>query len=155
MSSSTNNSKVVKLRSSEGEIFDVDEAVALRFETIKKLLEECDANDVIPVPEVKGKTLSKIMEWCKKHTVGGEATEEEALNTWDAEFFKDETILVDLILAANYLNIKDLLDQSTTVIAEKIKDFAPEQVRKLFNIENDFTPEEEAKIRQEYSWTFL
>jgi S-phase kinase-associated protein 1 len=28
----------------------------------------------------------------------------------------------------------------------------PEEIRKTFNIQNDFTPEEEAQIREENKW---
>ncbi|CAN0923060.1 SKP1-like protein 4 [Linum grandiflorum] len=30
----------------------------------------------------------------------------------------------------------------------------PEEIRKTFNIKNDFTPEEEAEVRRENQWAF-
>lgn len=33
-----------------------------------------------------------------------------------------------------------------------IKGKTPEEIRKTFNIENDFTPEEEEQIRKENEW---
>jgi len=33
-----------------------------------------------------------------------------------------------------------------------IKGKTPEQIRKTFNIQNDFTPEEEEAVRQENKW---
>ncbi|MCH86220.1 SKP1-like protein 1A [Trifolium medium] len=38
--------------------------------------------------------------------------------------------------------------------AYMIKDKTPEEVRTIFNIVNDFSPEEEAKIREENKWAF-
>lgn len=64
-----------------------------------------------------------------------------------------ETIL-HLILAANYLNFEGLLNLASQTVADYIKDKQPEEVRKIFNIENDFTPEEEEEIRKENAWTF-
>ncbi|GKF57983.1 SKP1-like protein 1A isoform X1, partial [Tanacetum coccineum] len=57
--------------------------------------------------------------------------------------------------AANYLNIKILLDLTCqTVVADMIKGKTPEEIHKTFNIKNDFTPEEEEEIRRENVWAF-
>jgi len=37
-------------------------------------------------------------------------------------------------------------------VANMIKGKTPEEIRKLFNIVNDFTPEEEAQIKKENEW---
>lgn len=56
--------------------------------------------------------------------------------------------------AANYLNIKSLLDLTCLTVANMIKGKTPEEIRKTFNIENDFTPEEEEEVRRENQWAF-
>ncbi|RVX03249.1 SKP1-like protein 11 [Vitis vinifera] len=43
------------------------------------------------------------------------------------------------VLAANYLNIKSLLDLTCQTVADMIKGKTPEEIRKTFNIKNDFT----------------
>lgn len=58
------------------------------------------------------------------------------------------------IQAANYLNIKGLLDLACQTVADMIKGKTPEEIRKTFNIKNDFTPEEEEEIRRENQWAF-
>ena len=72
---------------------------------------------------------------------------------WDADFCKvDQGTLFELILAANYLDIKGLLDLTCKTVANMIKGKTPEEIRKTFNIKNDFTPEEEEIVRKENEW---
>lgn len=59
-----------------------------------------------------------------------------------------------LLQAANYLNIKNLLDLTCQTVADMIKGKTPEEIRKTFNIKNDFTPEEEEEVRRENQWAF-
>lgn len=64
----------------------------------------------------------------------------------------DQAVLFELILAANYLEFKPLLDTCCRRVANMIKGKSPEEIRKQFGIKNDFTPEEEEKVRKENEW---
>ncbi|KAJ0039733.1 SKP1-like protein 1A [Pistacia vera] len=171
------------LRSSDGEPFEVDEAVALESQTIKHMIEDDCADNGIPLPNVTSRILAKVIEYSRKHVearlneaannkinhhlhhlnnnnaaaaaAAASAAAEEELKNWDAEFVKvDQATLFDLILAANYLNIKGLLDLTCQTVADMIKGKTPEEIRKTFNIKNDFTPEEEEEVRRENQWAF-
>uniref|UniRef100_A0A2P2MHL7 SKP1-like protein n=1 Tax=Rhizophora mucronata TaxID=61149 RepID=A0A2P2MHL7_RHIMU len=151
----------ITLRSSDGETFEVDEAVALESQTIKHMIEDDCADNGIPLPNVTSKILSKVIEYCKKHVEAPKSDDRNAssaddeLKSWDAEFVKvDQATLFDLILAANYLHIKSLLDLTCQTVADMIKGKTPEEIRKTFNIKNDFTPEEEEEVRRENQWAF-
>jgi S-phase kinase-associated protein 1 len=50
------------------------------------------------------------------------------------------------------MDIKPLLDLTCAAVASMIKGKTPEEIRKTFNIVNDFTPEEEAQVREENKW---
>ncbi|WVZ23113.1 hypothetical protein V8G54_001657 [Vigna mungo] len=150
------STKKITLKSSDGEAFEVDEIVALESQTIKHMIEDDCADSGIPLPNVTSKILAKVIEYCKKHVEANSADEkptEDELKAWDADFVKvDQATLFDLILAANYLNIKNLLDLTCQTVADMIKGKTPEEIRKTFNIKNDFTPEEEEEVRRENQW---
>ncbi|XP_051139665.1 SKP1-like protein 1A [Andrographis paniculata] len=168
--SSSAGSKKITLRSSDGEVFEVEEAVALESQTIKHMIEDDCADNVIPLPNVTGKILSKVIEYCKRHVdaaaaaasaakvddkVASATSADDDLKAFDSDFVKvDQATLFDLILAANYLNIKSLLDLTCQTVADMIKGKTPEEIRKTFNIKNDFTPEEEEEVRRENQWAF-
>ncbi|XVE92387.1 hypothetical protein REPUB_Repub01dG0092900 [Reevesia pubescens] len=53
--------------SSDGENFEVDEAVALQSQPIKHMIEDVCADNGIPLLNVTSKILSKVIKYCKKH----------------------------------------------------------------------------------------
>ncbi|CCD24102.1 SCF ubiquitin ligase subunit SKP1 NDAI_0C04420 [Naumovozyma dairenensis CBS 421] len=171
----------VVLVSGEGEKFTVDRKIAERSLLLKNYLndmhdsnlrgdvssdsedEEDDDDDdeiVMPVPNVRSSVLQKVIEWAEHHKDSNFPDEEDddsrksaPVDAWDREFLKvDQEMLYEIILAANYLNIKPLLDAGCKVVAEMIRGRSPEEIRRTFNIVNDFTPEEEAAIRRENEW---
>ncbi|OAY53009.1 SKP1-like protein 3 [Manihot esculenta] len=114
-------SKKITLRSSDDEIFEVDEEVLLECQTIKHMIDDGCANSIIPLPNVTGRIMVKVIEYCKRHLEVAEDKDEifpidghQALKDWDTEFVKevkkDHTVLFGLIMAANYLDMKNLMD---------------------------------------------
>ncbi|OMO98086.1 SKP1 component [Corchorus olitorius] len=153
--------KKIMLKSSDGETFEVEEAVAVESQTIKHMIEDDCADTEIPLPNVTSNILSKVLEYCKKHVEAAasdketEKKAEDDMKAWDSAFVQvDQNTLFDLIMAANYLNIKGLLDLTRQTVADMIKGKSVEDIRKTFNIKNDFTPEEEAEVRKENQWAF-
>ena len=77
----------------------------------------------------------------------------EIVQEWYAHFVAvEQDVLFELILAANFMDIKPLLDLTCASVASMIKGKTPEEIRKTFNIVNDFTPEEVAQVREENKW---
>jgi S-phase kinase-associated protein 1 len=117
----------------------------------------------VPIPNVKSATLNKVVEFCEKHLEEPLPEIEKPLKTKKLsdvvpEFYGTyiESLsvedLYELILAANYLDIKDLLELSCAQVAALMRGKTIPEIRELFNIENDFTPEEEAQIKEENRW---
>ncbi|KAI8539775.1 hypothetical protein RHMOL_Rhmol09G0208800 [Rhododendron molle] len=155
-SSTENNNEKLTLKSSDGEEFLVEKHVALQSTLIQTMLDsDCSSADAIPLPKIDARTLALVLEYCKKHANASSSKQEE-LNSFDSAFLKDLELcaLFHLVLAANFLEIKGLLDILAQKIADTIKDMPHQEVRKLFNVENDHTPEEEAAVREENKWAF-
>ncbi|KAI3855535.1 hypothetical protein MKX03_006573 [Papaver bracteatum] len=156
--------KTITLKTSDGEDFVVEEAVALQSGTIAHMIEDDCADNGIPLPNVTGKIMGSVVEYCKKHVEnpqGDASGSKDDLKKWDDEFvgkFDVQTTLFDVILAANYLDIKSLLDLTCQKVADMIHEAAKkggaEEIRKVFNIKNDFTPEEEEEVKKENQWAF-
>ena len=153
----------VKLVSQEGEMTEIDEEVATKSTLIKNMIEDAGTDEEIPLPNVKINVLRKVLEYCDKYKNENPPEIEKPLKStnlaevvpeFDAKYIDIENLeeIFDIILAANYLDIKPLLDLSCAKIASLIKGKSPEEIRKTFNIQNDFTPEEEAQIREENKW---
>lgn len=152
-----NMSGTVTLISADQQRFDVPMAVATQSLTIKSMVEEIGGDDPVPVPNVNGAVLARVIEFCTFHTIP-RAENDDARKQFDTEYTAglkaDHGMLFDLILAANYLNIKQLLDLVCSTVAGMIRGKTTEQIRETFAIANDFTPEEEERVRQENQWAF-
>jgi len=155
----------IQLQSSDGEVFRVDIEIAKQSVTIKTMLEDLgmdeDEEEPVPLPNVNAAILKKVIQWCTYHKDDPPPPEDDEnkekrtddISSWDSDFLKvDQGTLFELILAANYLDIKGLLDVTCKTVANMIKGKTPEDIRKTFNIKNDFTPSEEEQVRKENEW---
>ncbi|KEF50789.1 E3 ubiquitin ligase complex SCF subunit sconC [Exophiala aquamarina CBS 119918] len=120
-------------------------------------------DEAIPIPNVNAAVLEKVIEWCTHHmhdpfsSIDKTDTDSRQNSTdieeWDHAFLQvDQEMLFQIILAANYLDIPALLDLGCKTVANMIRGKSPEEIRRAFNIQNDFTPEEEDQIRRENAW---
>lgn len=165
---SSSTSKTLTLVSSDGHEFQVEEGAAVLSITLKNMVEDDCADNPIPVREVDGKTLSKVIVYLKKHGGGDELSGEDE-RAFNIDFLASEALkkhgggdelsdedkifeLRDLLLAANYLEIKGLLDIVALKIGDISKDKPVDWVRKVYGIENDYSPEEEEMLRNEHPW---
>ena len=78
---------------------------------------------------------------------------EECVPEYDASFFnKTPEELFDFINAGNFLDQQGFLELGCAKVASLIRGKSVEEIRKMFNIQNDFTPEEEERLREENQW---
>jgi len=155
--------KVTACDMEEGTFLEVPKEVAIMSVTLKNILEDFQNSDVpIPLHNVTRKILELVLRYCTyhhEHPTPPNPEEEDKpkwdreIIPWDKEFCTvDQATLFELILAANYLDIKPLLDLTCLTVANMLRGKSAEDIRKQFNIKNDFTPEEEEKIRKDNGW---
>lgn len=130
---------------------------------IGTMIDDNGTDEEIPLLNVKTSILNMVVDFMKHHSkvasqeiqkpLKSTVLKECGVSDWDADFFDiEQDVIFELILAANYLDIKALLDVSCAKVASMIKGKTPEEIRKQFNIVNDFTPEEETQVREEQKW---
>ncbi|TMW93604.1 hypothetical protein EJD97_011402 [Solanum chilense] len=143
----SSSKKMLILKSSDDDEFEIEESIAVQSITIKNMVE--DDYTLIPLPNVNTQNLILIIEYMKKH---GEETEE--IEEFNMNFVKDMSYerLFEMIFAANYLHISDLMDLLCMTIADRVKHKSVIAIRQIFGVTNDYTPEEEEKLREDHKW---
>lgn len=141
----------VKLVSKEGEVFQLAKKAAFMSLTVNKILSDADSEDMrVPLPDVDSATLSKVVEYCNfcKNTIDGQRDKE-----WEKRFIDlfDDQALSKLTFAADYMEIKQLLDLASGKVAshfwgKRLEHIHPER----FNVRIEYTLEEEDDKR--FAW---
>ena len=152
------------LQASDGTTHEVSRAVIEQSNMLKNMVGDLDefqtSVQTIPLKTISAPVLQKIIDYCEHHkddpprtAADDELQRREEIDAWDNQFLAlDHGTLFDVIIAANYLEIRALLDLACKAVANMIRGKSADEIRRTFNIENDFTPEEERQIREENSW---
>lgn len=161
ITSNIESTRLVKLVTSDGVEFEVSFEEACYCLTLKNMLEDiCEDGQATPLPEVDAKTFNLLVPYLHFLKKNPELVpleddkkkieiKEEEKNIIDP-LEKEE--LFNLLKAANFLDLKRCVDTCCKTIADMIKGKTPQEIRDIFGIENDFTPEEEEQIRKENAW---
>jgi len=142
---------MIAIMTADGKMFDITSEIADQIRMIKNAVEDF-SDEVIPIPTVNSDIFSMIVDFCTFKT--GEHDVGETEDFTKAFFDVSTDILFDIISASNFLDAPDILDAACIAAANLLRDKNPEEIRTILNIENKFTPEEEAEIIKENSWAF-
>lgn len=98
------SSIILKLKSKDGEVFEVEKPVAMQINFIKGMLEDVDEVDgmEIPMGEVEASILAKVVEFCKfHHQQELNQTSADEIDRWEKSFVQvDKSTLFQLILVS-------------------------------------------------------
>jgi S-phase kinase-associated protein 1 len=129
----------VTLRSSDSVEYVVPADAAAESAVVRGFLEMMDPGSVMPV-QVPSSSLAMVVDFMRDRSAFRMPTSREDL--------------LDLVVAANYLNMGELLDRACEVVADIIKGKSPAEIRAMFGLENAYSPEEEDQIRRHNAWAF-
>uniref|UniRef100_A0A0E0B0M5 SKP1-like protein n=1 Tax=Oryza glumipatula TaxID=40148 RepID=A0A0E0B0M5_9ORYZ len=144
--------KTIDLVSNDGERFEVARDAALLCKTLRWMIK--GGYGRIPLPNVASPILARVVDYLARHAAAAAAMYDDGLDRFDRDFLAgvDQDTLFDLLLAANYLQADGLLDLACKKVAAMMTGKSPEQMREIFHIVNDLTPEEEKEIREDIAW---
>ena len=152
----------VKLKSSDGKIFEVPIDI-LQKSTLFKDMNQSDEDEEneIELKEVDGKNLERIIEYLKHYKdiepkeipkPFPERTDDAFLRSilnddWTFDYIQSMTLeeAINLINAANYLQIDGLINILAAKLAHEMCNCEVEEARRKFGIECDMTEEEVAE----------
>ena len=153
--------KIIKIKTEiDGKIIELSKKAAERSEIIKGMLQDYPDSPELLVKNVKGDDLIKIKEYLE-HYEKEEPKEvdrplkskdfKECVNEFDYQFVSkignyDE--LKNLILSANFLNIKPLINLLSANIAHKIKGINSSAIRNIFHIK-ELNKEEQKQFEED------
>ena len=152
--------RMITLQSSDNQTLQIDEKSAQRSKLLAGLIKDYDTKEAINIAEVKKDILEKVIAYLihYKDTTPRDIPKpmpspnlNEVCDEWDVQFINGIELdsVFDLINAANYLEITSLLDLSCAKIASLMKGKSAQEIRTMFNIENDLT-DDELKEYEEY-----
>lgn len=144
--------------------YSIDARMKVLSGLLSNILEDSNSDEEIPLKQIKVEYLREIIEYAEHHNY----TEPEGItcpiptadirdavkDPWDADFVSkfDDDSLSELTNTANYLDIRCLLDLCCGTIASRFKGKDVGMLRNDFGISDDFTPEEEEKVMEQFPW---
>lgn len=127
---------MIQVFTDSGDAIEITEQVVNTCLTFKDMVAAIDADDVsLPLPDISTPTLNLVIEYCAHYP-----SPPTAVTEWDKKFIanlNDSDTVFQLILAAEYLNVKPLLDAACLHIATLIRGKSPDTIRDMFGLADD------------------
>ena len=128
-------------------------------ETIMEMVKDTDPGDTIPLASVPKEALNKVVEYMEKIAqFKDDGTSDEDKQQWVSEYKQTMEaqeklpLLFQTMTAANFMNVKTLLDELCKFVAEMIAQRTPNEILDYFNIKKDATWEEEQELIATHKW---
>ncbi|CAJ0578933.1 unnamed protein product, partial [Mesorhabditis spiculigera] len=162
-----------RFHSKEGREFTLSKSAAHLSVLVKQMVPDLGIDDdeeiktmrPIPLINVGSEALALVVKWCEHHKTMPAWEEEKwwlnerdaEMRRWEREFITamSPDQLFNVFSAANYMDIKCLFDKCAEAVADMARGKSVEEIREVWILENDFTPEEQEKMNNENPWTVV
>ena len=154
--------KKVKLKTSDNIIKEVDSNILMKSKLLDNLLKDFKEEELFSLPDVDSKYLELVIKYLEHYKdfepkevpkPFPERTDEEFMkgilnDQWTYDYLTNQTLeeLINLLNAADYLQIEGLINIIAAKLAHEMCNCEVEEARKKFGIECDMTEEEIAEI---------
>ena len=154
--------KKVKLKTSDNIIKEVDSNILMKSKLLDNLLKDFNEEELFSLPDVDSKYLELVIKYLEHYKdmepkeipkTFPERTDEEFMkgilnDQWTYDYLTNQTLeeLINLVNAADYLQIDGLINIIAAKLAHEKSNCTVEEARKKFGIECDMTEEEIAEI---------
>ena len=154
--------KKVKLKTSDNIIKEVDSNILMKSKLLDNLLKDSNEEELFSLPDVDSKYLELVIKYLEHYKdfepkevpkPFPERTDEEFMkgilnDQWTYDYLTNQTLeeLINLVNAADYLQIEGLINIIAAKLAHEMCNCEVEEARKKFGIEYDMTEEEIAEI---------
>lgn len=148
---------IIEIRTCEGNVSTILRKHASASVTLSNLMSQ-GAHGIIPLDRIDSKTFEKFAthaKWHEENDVAGQEPPKKGqpLCEFDKEFVEvDKDTLLSIILAANYLEAKQLLTLACRGMADLLKGKSSKEARAIFNMKDPVPDEEIQKTLEENAY---
>ena len=139
--------KTIKVKSSDGKVIELSTKAASKSKLLSGVIQDYPEDSEFPLNKINGETLEKVKEYLV-HYQDSEPRQiekplpkdfKDCVDEWDYKFIGDDnTQILAIIFAANFMDIKPLLELAAAKVATLIRGTTTESIRKDFEIKDFF-----------------
>jgi len=153
----------IKLKSKDGKSFEIERTHAGISKLVKTALDQDPTASEVPILGVKSDILEQVVTYMNHHKgvepqivekpLRSKIMKDVCKDVWDAEFIDGmggtRQELYDLILAANYMDVKSLLHLGCAKVASLIKGQPLEKIKDILSDESTTGKSEKTEEKEE------
>ena len=152
--------KTIKVKSSDGKVIELSTKAASRSKLLNGIIEDYPEDSEFPLNKINGATLEKVKEYLDHYKdIEPKQIEKplpkdfkECVDEWDYTFIDvDNSLILSLISAANFMDIRPLLELAAAKVATMIRGTTTETIRNDFDIK-DITEEEDKQMQKDKAY---